>query len=232
VTQRGWWGWHDYSRRAVSKDVEEFPGWGVLMELADACETSLERAFIAALFLTGSRVSEALQLRGSSFEVLEEDGLIICRGVTLLKRYHKLEELPDGSSVTGPLETNRRPFPILLAEPLTLILVAWLEKVRSGYLFPSPRRPGKPLTRAWAYKLSGRLQDRTGVPCWPHAFRSWRASQLVQDYGFEVLDLIDFFTWEKLDTALGYTRRGPWGLAKKMRPLPQYLPQAPSREVT
>jgi len=232
VTQRGWWRWHDYSRRAVSKDVEEFPGWGVLMELVDACETPLEKSFIATLFLTGSRVSEALQLQAHHFDVAEEEGLIICRNVPLLKRYKKRGVTLDGGWVTEPLETYRRPFPILLAEPLTLILVAWLEKVRSGYLFPSPRRPGKPLTRAWAYKLSGRLQDRTGVPCWPHAFRSWRASQLVQDYGFELLDLIDFFTWEKLDTALGYTRRGPWGLAKKMRPLPQYLPQAPSREVT
>ena len=223
MTARGWWRWHDYSRRSVAKDIEEFPGWGVLLGFIDVCESELEKSFISTLFLAGSRVSEALQLRGSNFEVLEEDGLIICRNVFLLKRYRKRGVNPDGSWVTEPLETYRRPFPILLAEPLSPYLLDRLRETGDGLLFPSPRRRGKPLTRAWAYKLSGRLQDKTGVPCWPHAFRSWRASQLVQDYGFEVLDLLDYFQWVKSDQATVYARKGWRGLAGKMRPLPVYV---------
>lgn len=54
---------------------------------------------------------------------------------------------------------------------------------------------------------------------WPHWFRAQRASQLVADYGFEVMDLVDFFRWEKSDVALTYARRGWRGLASKMRPV-------------
>jgi hypothetical protein len=32
--------------------------------------------------------------------------------------------------------------------------------------------------------------------------------QLVADYGFEVIVLVDFFSWEKSDMALHYSRRG------------------------
>jgi len=226
---RGWWATHDYKRRGVARDIEEFPGWPTLLELTEACETRLERAFIATLFLTGSRVSEALQLRGTNFEPLEEEGLIICRNAPLLKRYRKLGVNPDGGWVTEAVETYRRPFPILLAEPLTPYLLERLMEAGAGLLFPSPRRPRKPYSRAWAYKLAGRLQDRTGVECWPHSFRAWRASQLVQDYGFEVLDLLDYFGWAKHDQAVTYARRGWRGLAGKMRAV-QYLPQGVQRE--
>lgn len=226
----GWWRDHPYERRAVAKDIEEFPGWPTLMELAEACESKLEKSFIATLFLTGSRVSEALQLRGSNFEVIEEDGLIICRGAPLLKRYKKVEELPDGSWITESQDVTRRPFPLIVQEPLVPYLQERLKEAGEGLMFPSPRRPGKPLSRAWGYKLCSRLQDKTGVECWPHAFRSWRASQLVDDYSFEVLDLLDFFGWVKHDQAVGYARRGWRGLAARMRPV-QYLPRAPPREV-
>jgi len=33
----------------------------------------------------------------------------------------------------------------------------------------------------------------------PDWFRSQRSSQLVQDYGFEIIDLVDFFGWRKSD---------------------------------
>ena len=223
---RGWWVKHNYERRSVFRDIEEFCGWPTLMQLVEACETPLERAFIATLFLTGSRVSEALQLEGRHFEGVPEEGLIIVRGAPLLKRFKKISEDPDGSWETEAVEAYRRPFPILTAEPLAPYLMERLGQTRGGYLFPSPRRPGKPLSRFWAYKLAGRLQEATGVECWPHAFRSWRASQLVSDYDFEVLDLLDFFGWVKHDQAVGYARRGWRGLASRMRPV-RYLPQAP-----
>ena len=218
----GWWATHDYERRAVSRDVEEFVGWGTLLRIVEACETPLEKAFIATLFSTGARVSECLQLTRDMFEEIPEEGLIICRGAPLLKRYKKVEELPGGGWETETVEAYRRPFPLILQEPLMPLVADWIKEAH-GYLFPSPRRPGKPLSRAWAFKVCGRLQAATGIDIWPHWFRSQRASQLVSDYQFELLDLLDFFSWDKVDTAITYTRRGPWGLARKMRPLPQYL---------
>ena len=223
MTQRGWWATHDYERRAVVRDIEEFPGWGALTQLVEACETPLERGFIAALFETGGRVSEVLQLEAHHFEIDREAGVVVVRNMPRLKVFKKVGELTDGRWETESIDAVRRPFPILLAEPISPILVAWLEQAGSGYLFPSPRRPGKPLSRAWAYKLSGRLQDETGVECWPHAFRSWRASQLVADYNLQILDLVDFFSWDKADMALHYSRRGWAGLLDRMRPLTVYV---------
>jgi len=215
---RGWWATHEYSKRSVSRDIEEFPGWATLLRLVDACETGLERAFIASLFSCGSRVSEALQLCDHHFEAASDEGLLIVRGAPLLKRYKKLEEQPGGGWVTEPIDAVRRSFPVLLAEPLAPFVASWVKEAQ-GYLFPSPRNRGCPLSRFWAYKLITRLGEATDVECWPHAFRSWRASQLVSDYGFEVMDLVDFFSWEKSDMALHYSRRGACGLARKMKPV-------------
>jgi len=56
-----------------------------------------------------------------------------------------------------------------------------------------------------------------------HWFRAQRASQLVFDYNFELLDLLDFFSWEKHETALKYARMGWKGLANKMRVKTKYV---------
>lgn len=44
----------------------------------------------------------------------------------------------------------------------------------------------------------------------------------AQDYGFEVIDFLDYIGWTKSDTALVYARCGWRGLASKMRPI-KYL---------
>jgi hypothetical protein len=41
---------------------------------------------------------------------------------------------------------------------------------------------------------------------------------LVSDYGYEAVDLIDYFSWEKYETALHYAKKGWRGLAAKMLP--------------
>jgi len=219
--QTGWWATHPYERRSVDADVEEFAGWPTLLRLVEAAEKPRDRAFLATLFETGGRVSETLALRRDNFDVITEEGVIVVKGMPLLKRFRKLSEYTDEDGVTRweteTLEATRRPFPILMAEPLAPIVVEWVE-ASEGLLFPSPRRPG-PLSRFWAYKLIKKISEETGVPCWPHWFRSQRASQLVADYGFEVIDLVDYFSWRKSDIALTYARRGWRGLASKMRPV-------------
>jgi len=37
------------------------------------------------------------------------------------------------------------------------------------------------------------------------------------EYGFDVHDLIDFFSWKSLQTAIHYSRMGWKGLANKMK---------------
>lgn len=97
-----------------------------------------------------------------------------------------------------------------------------------------------PYTWDWAYHfirklsdhLDDELKDRLGlkqpfyngqgdkiakeIHLWLHWFRSQKASQLVEDYGFEVIDLINYFSWEDDKTALRYAKRGWKGLTRKM----------------
>ncbi len=85
-------------------------------------------------------------------------------------------------------------------------MVAWVKDCDQSYLFPSPYREG-PLSRQWAYdpvRQAGKLVD---MHLYDHWFRGQRASQL---------DLLEWFEWEKVETAKQYTKLGPLGQARKM----------------
>jgi len=250
----GYWSENKYYRLNVKDYVEGFCGWKPLKELVGNVESERDQAFITDLFLTGGRVSEVLALKYLNFDVREAERVIIVRNMKLVKRYKKISETVDSEGkkhwVTRKLLTTRKVFPISTLEPLTPIVLEWLDKIGPKteeekarmddiLLFPSPYKIGFPLTRFWAYKLirnldkniSEDLQEQLGlnkpfwkegkkisdtIHLWLHWFRSQRASQLVSDYDFEVLDLIDFFTWERTETAVIYARRGWRGLASKM----------------
>jgi hypothetical protein len=109
---------------------------------------------------------------------------------------------------------------------------------------PQRRKPEDieehPFTRQWAYltirevnkKLPEELKARLGlnkvwydedgkkiadeIHLWLHWFRSQRASGLVSDYGFEVVDLVAYFDWKDMETALRYAKKGWRGLTEKM----------------
>ena len=232
------WRFKPYQRLSVAEHVEGWIGWKAMKQLMKHARRSLgkrEEAFFTALFLTGGRVSEVLSLKRGNFDIREAEGLIIVRGMPLLKRYKKIREVEtvEGKRwITEKLEKTRKPFPIVLSEPLTPTLLKWLEKFGKpgALLFPSPYRIEEPLSRFWAYNQVRRLDDtlpltlkkqlglnKPHMHLWLHWFRSQRASQLVEDYGFSTLDLIDWFSWEHEKTALNYARRGWRGLASKMK---------------
>jgi hypothetical protein len=50
-----------------------------------------------------------------------------------------------------------------------------------------------------------------------HWFRSQRASQLARDYKLDVVELIDYFNWKDIETAVMYAKKGGSGLTEKMR---------------
>ena len=245
------WKTHKLYRQNVEFLVEEFCSWKSLLALLDHVYSERDKAFIATLFLTGGRISEVLQLRKENFEVRKEEGVILVRNMPLLKRYRKLgtKIYEDGHKgwETEKLNMTRKTFPIKIGEPLVPILIDWLNK-SEGLLFPSSdkRRKGKPLTRFWAYNTIIRL-DRTlpetlkidlglnkpfiknnvkvsdRLHLWLHYFRSQRASQLVTDYGFEILDLINYFSWESFETAGHYAHKGWRGLSSKMESRSTYF---------
>jgi bifunctional DNA-binding transcriptional regulator/antitoxin component of YhaV-PrlF toxin-antitoxin module len=247
--QIGYWATHPYVRLNVKDYSEEWVGYASILKLIGLTEKERDKAFLSALFLTGSRVSEVLSLRKSNFEIRKEEGLIICRNMPLLKRYKKLQELNFTNSkgqtirrwVTQKLEKTRKPFPILLNEPLTTILLNWLEKIpeENAYLFPSPYKEGKPLSRFWAYRFIRKLDEdvplelrqklgldkplivegikvKDNLHLWLHWFRSQRACCLVSEFNFRFEDLVDYFSWENLPTVLFYAKKSWKGLAEKM----------------
>jgi len=135
---------------------------------------------------------------------------------------------------------ERSRFPIPLKEPLVPLMKTWVENTQEGFLFPSSYKPLMPLSRSWAYHLVRdidahapedlrkklgfkRLFTKEGVKlpmpiyCWCHWFRSQRASQLVNDYGFRLFDLLGWFSWEHAKTAQVYAQRGWKSLADKMQ---------------
>ena len=244
MSKLGYWSIHQYHRLSVEEWVEEWVGWPAMLDLVRLAREefgSREEAFLTTLFLTGGRVSEALPLKRENFWIHRKEGVIIVKGMPLLKRYRKIEEYVDEEGKrrwkTEPLFKRRKPFPILLEEPLTPILLKWLEKHPSGLLFPSPYRTGKPLTRFWAYRMIRRLDQEiphelrrrlnliqwepgkraNRLHLWPHWFRAQRASCLVEEYDFRLHHLLEYFSWENLETARRYARRGWRGLAELMR---------------
>jgi len=233
----GYWKTHPYRRLSV-EIVEEFCGWKTLQEIVDHAGSERNRAFIVTMFKTGGRVSEVLLLRKRNFELLPAQRVIVVRDMRVLKRYRKIGEYIDEEGrkrwQTVILEEHRKPFPILVDEPLTDIMLAWIQKLpgEESLLFESPVKPGMPLTRIWAYrmlrklyaKLPTNLKSRLGFirkgreigHLFNHWFRAQRASQLVFEYDYGVLDLLKYFSWQKHDTAVHYAQKGWIGLAEKM----------------
>lgn len=118
------------------------------------------------------------------------------------------------------------PSPYIIDRPLSRFwaykLVRWLDTTLPPLPPPDPKKPDDPNNLRVKLGINKKFEkeglliaDR--IHLWLHWFRSQRASQLVSDYGYELLDLIDYFSWEKQDTALTYARKGWRGLASKMK---------------
>jgi hypothetical protein len=116
---------------------------------------------------------------------------------------------------TEKVNARRNDFSIRLDEPLAAPMVEWIKNSEGGYLFPSPVRAG-PLTRQWAYWLVREAGKLVGRHLYDHWFRAQRASQLTSEYGLKKMGLLEWFEWEKYETAKQYTKLGPLGLAREM----------------
>ena len=180
--------------------------------------------FVASLFCTGARVSEALALKPSMFRIYKgcTPKLVVIEGLLLLKRYKKVGVFKDKQGKrryhTKTLEATRD-ISMRLDEPLVKPMLLWVIEMLdlgSKWLFPSPYKVNKPLSRKWAYLLIQKIGKLVGTPLYPHWFRGMRASQLASEYDFREASLLEWFQWEKWETAKKYAKLGPLGLAKKM----------------
>lgn len=239
-----------YHRLNVYDYIMEFCGWEPLEELTKFTKTNTQNRYILNLIKTGGRAGEVLGLQKENFAIVKRQKIILCSNMQLEKRYKvKCDPLtkkpilrPNGKRETIQLNAIRKPFPILLEEPLSKELLEANNQVEQGQLFTSPYKQHKPLTVSWGYKFIRNLNDcipktlfnqlglnqpfrdkLTGntisdtIHLWQHWARAQRASQLRSEYGFTEADLMEYFGWLDYNTALHYSRLGASNLAKKMR---------------
>lgn len=208
------WTSETYSRRSVA-EIEKFVGWDFLKRLVANCRhgenLKRDRALICALFETGGRSSEVLQLTPEMFVRKEVPvNTVVVRGMPVSKRYKKVGDVfnPEDrrKMITKPVKAFRS-FPIRTDEPLCPPLLEFIETRddREDKLFNIGRRR--------VYQIVTRIDPRV----WPHWFRSQRASQLAWDYSFDAQKLTEFFNWNDLKTAFKYSHFGYKKLAESMQ---------------
>ena len=213
MIEKGYWATHKYKRHSVERDVEEFVGWPTLETIIQSARQR-DGAFAAIAFETGGRITEVRMLHHDNF-ILTNPDVILVRKMRLLKRFHRETDSTTGKKRVVLDEVYRKTFPISRSEPLTNVITQWVE-TQHGWLFPSFQGKQPYLGRTMAYNIARRLGNSIGVWIYPHWFRAQRASQLRLEYGFDTLDLMEFFGWEDVKTAIRYAKMGWRGLAEKM----------------
>jgi hypothetical protein len=223
-----------FERLSIESLKPEWISWDYLIDLLEQVpktkSTDVERdqAYYSCLFELGCRATEALTLTDTNFMFIRP-GVMTITDVPLSKRYdklnHSIETLPEIPLSTSPshrklwtkvesgyqrkhyiterrLETRRLEIP--LDEPLQRYLIPYVKSHR-GVLFNRGY--------SYFYKLCRQLdthqkQYPAGLHIPKHAFLHWfrslRACQLCAEYGFTLHELVDFFYWKDLKTALTY----------------------------
>jgi len=225
----------ELDRLSIEKLKPEWCGWEYLTELidqvpsTDSLDASRDQAYLACLFELGCRATEALALKDTNF-MFTNPGLLTCVDIPILKRYKKLSHhiefatlIPEDVSPSHRhlwikteqgyqrkrYETEKkeeiRRLELPLDEPLMNYLVPYI-KTHREVLFPR--------SYSHFYHIVTQLnthQDKypKGLHLPPHAFLHWfrslRACQLAAEYKFTLHELVDFFEWKDLKTALTYS---------------------------
>ena len=89
--------------------------------------------------------------------------------------------------------------------------LSYIEQAK--FLFLNPQTM-KPFSRKWSYNVLRRSGEQIGEYFYNHRLRSERASHLGRSLKAE--SLLEWFTWEKWETAKVYSRKGPEKLAEEM----------------
>jgi hypothetical protein len=151
-----------YYRLNVYDYVDSFCGWEPMEELIKYGGSPRNELYLINLIKTGGRAGEVLGLDKENFSVIKNKYILV-KDMELEKRWHKIK-MPDGTSKREHMEAIRKPFPMLLKEPLSQDLLDHLESVKEGPLFLSPYKHHKELTVSWGYKLIRSINDELPRP--------------------------------------------------------------------
>ena len=185
---------HPYKRHSVG-EIDEFVGWDKLNQICEAGNSLRNRALPAALFLTGTRISEAIQLRRANFN-LDDGTWVQCSNVPMVKQ-----------KVAKPFRT----FSFLKAEPLWPHLKEYVEAPMFAL---KPSLLLFPIGRNMAWKIITEQGKKASVTVWNHWFRSQRASQMGAEYNMTENDMMEWFKVKDRNWARRYAKKGDWGLRK------------------
>jgi hypothetical protein len=227
---RAYWATHKYHRRSVEVALDEYPfeSW---QQVIDLCQRAMDQgkdtpvyvrgkgwynkgerdaAIIATLFLGGFRRQELCHKTykladGSKYEVgikkgdykrfIANDGreFIEFKNIHILKKYKRIKD-PSGHYKTERLRAFRT-FVFPAKEPLVVFLDNWARHFSQGeYLFD--------ISRQTVYRVCTTVEPRL----FPHLLRSWRATQLAVEYGYDLAQLLEWFHWNDLKYAKLYAK--------------------------
>ena len=148
------------------------------------------QALISIMWIYGKRISEIVNLKTQAIR-LNEEYLAILFNV-LKKRRRKDPGV-------------RRPFSkrVTLENPYTDFVIKWYEQINHEvFLFPRPQTKTGHIYRQYAHLVLKEISPQ--ISC--HYFRHSLATQMAEN-GATAYELVNWFDWEKTDTALAYIRR-------------------------
>lgn len=176
-----------------------------LLEIINGIKNPRDRALICFLYLTGARISEALQVTKNDIE--EREGYILINLPTL-KKYKILGKttLPDGrKKLLTQRDIQRRVVPINPARDQEFLdhIIGWFQAQVNITLFGFKSR-----IRAW--------QILHRYDLFPHYLRHLRLTHLVTERNFTDQDLIKFTGWADSKPAKYYIHLRWEDIAKKV----------------
>jgi integrase len=172
----------------------EFCGWAKIASIVENAEGDRNKLLALTLMKTGGRVEEVLQLKPSNFDLGISPFSIVVRNMKVQKKW----DYADETKAETVKRDTRRSFPVILAEPLTsewksMLLQSFETRIKDDRLLFSAWGRTTKMDRRTAYAIVSKLDP--GI--WPHWFRGMRASELGDDYGFDIMALNSFFGWAK-----------------------------------
>ncbi|MEM4211196.1 MAG: tyrosine-type recombinase/integrase [Candidatus Caldarchaeum sp.] len=199
-------------KRSVGVVVEEgWRGWDELVAEVERMVRLDRKAFLAFLFLTGMRVSEALSVKAKQVREAVYGGrrFILVEGYQVSKRYVKTGAYYDEDGRRHYFTRPRREIATLAfpaQQPLADYILQHVENVRRS---ASGDARLWPFCRQHAWRIVNRA---TGKFC--HYYRAKRAVNLVVEYGFTPMELQSFFKWKSWNTIMTYARLSPTDIAQ------------------
>ena len=200
----------------IKRDIKGFIGWDYIERIVDI---SSMPSLTMALFLTGGRATEILELTRANFADI--GGVYEVRNMPVFKRYRMIEKYIDSKGKSRwktRLQMVYRTFPILKIHPLANRfwdsiknqegkLFYWEEyKDQYWQLYKRIRKIEPPYNS---------MLPKTGT-LYPHWFRGMRAAQLRIEYNLDIDQLMRFFQWINIETARHYAGLSSINLVEAM----------------